>query len=275
MPTVRERDGLALSSRNAYLSPDERALAPTLHRVLLDTGERIQDGMSIEDAAARGTSELTMSGFDGVDYLAVVDAETLEPLERLDRPARILVAVQLGRARLIDNERSSRLRVRARLVVPGLGPEHAGEPVPAVDRDDREGQIDDLLFAELLAGLVDRASGTGPSASHVTASVQASAARSRGVKNGASSQAATAYSRCSVSPAARASIVCMSRQKAQWLSCDARTRTSSSSAGSSGTACAALREFQHRLVGIGRGLGVVQKSGHGGSLSAVDEDRRR
>ncbi len=56
VPTVRERDGLALSSRNAYLSPDERSLAPTLHRVLLDTGERIQDGMGIEDAAARGTS---------------------------------------------------------------------------------------------------------------------------------------------------------------------------------------------------------------------------
>ncbi len=104
VPTVRERDGLALSSRNAYLSPDERSLAPTLHRVLLDTGERIQDGMGIEDAAARGTAELTMAGFGGVDYLAVVDAETLEPLERLDRPARILVAVQLGRARLIDNE---------------------------------------------------------------------------------------------------------------------------------------------------------------------------
>jgi pantoate--beta-alanine ligase len=104
VPTVRERDGLALSSRNAYLSPDERALAPTLHRVLLDTGERIQDGVSIDDAVARGTSELTMSGFDGVDYLAVVDAETLEPLDRLDRPARLLVAVQLGRARLIDNE---------------------------------------------------------------------------------------------------------------------------------------------------------------------------
>jgi pantoate--beta-alanine ligase len=104
VPTVRERDGLAMSSRNSYLSADERALAPTLHRVLLDTGERIHDGMGIEDSVARGTSELTMSGFDGVDYLAVVDAETLEPLATLDRPARILAAVQLGRARLIDNE---------------------------------------------------------------------------------------------------------------------------------------------------------------------------
>jgi pantoate--beta-alanine ligase len=104
VPTVRERDGLALSSRNAYLSADERTVAPTLHRVLLDTGERIQDGMSIDDAVARGTADLTMAGFGGVDYLAVCDAETLEPLDRLDRPARILVAVRLGRTRLIDNE---------------------------------------------------------------------------------------------------------------------------------------------------------------------------
>jgi pantoate--beta-alanine ligase len=72
--------------------------------VLLETGERIQNGMSIDDAVARGTVDLTMSGFGGVDYLAVCDADTLAPLDRLDRPARILVAVQLGRARLIDNE---------------------------------------------------------------------------------------------------------------------------------------------------------------------------
>jgi pantoate--beta-alanine ligase len=104
VPTVRDPDGLALSSRNAYLTPDERALAPTLHRTLLDTRERIAAGMSIEDAKALGTADLTMAGFGGVDYLDVCDAETLEPLGRLDRPARILVAAWLGRARLIDNE---------------------------------------------------------------------------------------------------------------------------------------------------------------------------
>ncbi|MGH6979706.1 MAG: pantoate--beta-alanine ligase [Stellaceae bacterium] len=114
VPTVRERDGLALSSRNAYLSSDERALAPTLHRVLIETGERIQDGMSIDDAVARGTVDLTMSGFGGVDYLAVCDAETLAPLDRLDRPARILVAAELGRARLIDNEAVRPISSRAR-----------------------------------------------------------------------------------------------------------------------------------------------------------------
>jgi pantoate--beta-alanine ligase len=104
VPTVRERDGLALSSRNAYLSPDERAMAPVLRRVLLETGERIQHGMRVEEATARGVSELTMAGFVGVDYLAVVDGETLEPLEQLDRPGRILVAAWLGTTRLIDNE---------------------------------------------------------------------------------------------------------------------------------------------------------------------------
>jgi pantoate--beta-alanine ligase len=104
VPTVRQPDGLALSSRNAYLTPDERALAPMLHRTLLDTGERIAAGMSIEDAKARGIADLTMAGFGGVDYLAVCDAGTLEPLDQFDRPARILVAARLGRARLIDNE---------------------------------------------------------------------------------------------------------------------------------------------------------------------------
>ncbi|HEX4113213.1 MAG TPA: pantoate--beta-alanine ligase [Stellaceae bacterium] len=116
VPTVRERDGLALSSRNAYLSPDDRAVAPVLHRVVLETGERIHDGMSIAEAEARGVSELTMAGFVGVDYLTVVDAETLEPLERLDRPGRILVAARLGTTRLIDNEA---LRPSSRAPAPG------------------------------------------------------------------------------------------------------------------------------------------------------------
>jgi pantoate--beta-alanine ligase len=123
VPTVRERDGLALSSRNAYLTPDERSLAPTLHRILVDTGERIQDGMSIEDAVGRGTVDLTMAGFGGVDYLAVCDAETLAPLDRLDRPARILVAVRLGRTRLIDNEP---LRPTSRARAPDSGRPRSG-----------------------------------------------------------------------------------------------------------------------------------------------------
>jgi pantoate--beta-alanine ligase len=123
VPTVRERDGLALSSRNAYLSPDERAAAPVLHRVLIDTGERIHDGMSIAEAEARGTSELTMAGFVGVDYLALVDAATLEPLETPDRPGRILVAAWLGTTRLIDNEA---FRPSSRATAPGSGRPRSG-----------------------------------------------------------------------------------------------------------------------------------------------------
>lgn len=101
-PLVRDVDGLALSSRNAYLSPEERARGLSLHRAL---GQ-------MREAAARGeveVSRLLTIGHaalqaDRLDYLEVVDAETLEPLERLgDQPARALVAGHFGRTRLIDN----------------------------------------------------------------------------------------------------------------------------------------------------------------------------
>lgn len=100
LPTVREPDGLALSSRNAYLSADERARAPLLHRVLDDVAR----GFIAGDAAApdRGTAALLAGGFAKVDYLAVRDAETLET-PRPSRPGRVLAAAWLGRTRLIDN----------------------------------------------------------------------------------------------------------------------------------------------------------------------------
>lgn len=100
VPTVRESDGLALSSRNAYLSADERARAPLLHRTLRDVARGFADG----DAAApdRGIEALLAGGFAKVDYLAVRDAETLDP-PRPRRPARVLAAAWLGRTRLIDN----------------------------------------------------------------------------------------------------------------------------------------------------------------------------
>ncbi|MGH7009000.1 MAG: 4-phosphopantoate--beta-alanine ligase, partial [Stellaceae bacterium] len=100
LPTVRESDGLALSSRNAYLSADERARAPLLHRTLRDVARGFTGG----DATApdRGMAALLAGGFAKVDYLAVRDAETLEaPLP--SRPARVLAAAWLGRTRLIDN----------------------------------------------------------------------------------------------------------------------------------------------------------------------------
>ncbi|HUZ75057.1 MAG TPA: pantoate--beta-alanine ligase [Stellaceae bacterium] len=104
VPTVREADGLALSSRNAYLSPAERAIAPALHRILTATAARIvQRGAAPGEAAAAAAAELLRTGFAAVDYVAACDAATLEPLDRLDRPGRLLAAVRLGATRLIDN----------------------------------------------------------------------------------------------------------------------------------------------------------------------------
>jgi pantoate--beta-alanine ligase len=104
VPTVREPDGLALSSRNIYLTPAERLVAPLLHRTLEDVASRIvRDGVGSSDAAAEGSAALLRAGFAQVDYLEICDAETLEPLARRDRPGRILVAAQLGNTRLIDN----------------------------------------------------------------------------------------------------------------------------------------------------------------------------
>jgi pantoate--beta-alanine ligase len=101
--TVREADGLALSSRNAYLSPAERAVAPALQRTLRDIAQRIERGEVIAAAVADGISELGRAGFTKIDYVEAVDAETLAPLARADRPGRILAAAWLGRTRLIDN----------------------------------------------------------------------------------------------------------------------------------------------------------------------------
>jgi len=103
VPTVREADGLALSSRNAFLSPKERRVAPSLHRVLAETAERVSGGASPGEAAVLGVAALSRSGFTKVDYLEVCDAETLEELASYDRPGRILGAAWLGNTRLIDN----------------------------------------------------------------------------------------------------------------------------------------------------------------------------
>jgi pantoate--beta-alanine ligase len=104
IPTVREADGLALSSRNVYLSAENRRKAPALAATLRAMAEHLaQGGASVRDEIAWGTGQLVAAGFSGIDYLAVCDAETLAPLDRVDRPARILVAAHLGATRLIDN----------------------------------------------------------------------------------------------------------------------------------------------------------------------------
>ena len=102
-PTIREEDGLALSSRNAYLTAEERAVAPALHAVLLTMAAALQSGADSASAVRDGTQNLLAAGFTGVDYLAVVDPETLLPLSSASGSCRILGAAWLGKTRLIDN----------------------------------------------------------------------------------------------------------------------------------------------------------------------------
>jgi pantoate--beta-alanine ligase len=103
VPTVREPDGLALSSRNVYLSAEERRVAPQLHRVLQDTAAAIgKDPGNIAEALDSGRAALRAAGF-APDYLELRDAADLSPMKRLDRPACLLAAARLGRTRLIDN----------------------------------------------------------------------------------------------------------------------------------------------------------------------------
>jgi pantoate--beta-alanine ligase len=103
VPTVREKDGLALSSRNAYLSAAERTLAPTLHRVLKICAARLNEGKTMGDTLSEGRIALKRAGF-AVDYLEARNANTLAPIVSLsDGPVRLLVAARLGRTRLIDN----------------------------------------------------------------------------------------------------------------------------------------------------------------------------
>ena len=101
--TVREPDGLAMSSRNAYLTATERAAAPALYGTLCTIARRVAEGANIAEQTAWGESQLKEAGFAAVDYLTVRDAQTLEPVAALSQPARILAAAHLGKARLIDN----------------------------------------------------------------------------------------------------------------------------------------------------------------------------
>ncbi|MBB4631898.1 pantoate--beta-alanine ligase [Sphingosinicella soli] len=102
VPTVREADGLALSSRNAYLSADERARAALFPKTLIAARDAVRAGTAVEAALAEAEAALRAAGLVP-DYVALRDAETLEPVRSLERPARILSAVRLGSTRLIDN----------------------------------------------------------------------------------------------------------------------------------------------------------------------------
>lgn len=103
LPIVRESDGLALSSRNAYLSAEERLRAPALHQSLQWAASEIGK-QPISEILAHARASLQSNGFDPIDYVELRDAVTLSPVtSRLERPARLLAAARLGKARLIDN----------------------------------------------------------------------------------------------------------------------------------------------------------------------------
>ena len=100
-PTVREADGLAMSSRNVYLSADERATAPALHRILQEAVAALGKGLAAEAALAEARTAIAAAGFD-LDYLDLRAADDLGP-PRPGVPWRLLVAAMLGKTRLIDN----------------------------------------------------------------------------------------------------------------------------------------------------------------------------
>jgi pantoate--beta-alanine ligase len=100
-PTLREADGLAMSSRNAYLSAGERKIAGRLNIILQEAAARAAG--DLRGAEAWAIEALWSAGFSHVDYVAIRDSETLDHIAALERPARILAAVKIGRTRLIDN----------------------------------------------------------------------------------------------------------------------------------------------------------------------------
>jgi pantoate--beta-alanine ligase len=104
LPTIREADGLAMSSRNRYLSEADRRVAPLLHAVMAEAAEELASGREATPLLSAGKERLLAGGFAAVDYLELRDAETLATLEGGgQRPGRLLAAARLGSTRLIDN----------------------------------------------------------------------------------------------------------------------------------------------------------------------------
>lgn len=102
-PTIRDENGLALSSRNQYLDAEQYQIAIQLNKILRALAERLQTGASIDAALAEAEHALLAAGFETVDYLSLCDAETLQLMNLLDRPARLLVTARLNGVRLLDN----------------------------------------------------------------------------------------------------------------------------------------------------------------------------
>lgn len=104
-PTVRDSDGLALSSRNQHLSPEQRRIAPALHRAMKDAAAAIAEGQPVAQALERAAFYITRAGFERIDYLEARRESDLSPVVTPDEPARIFAAAFLGGVRLIDNIR--------------------------------------------------------------------------------------------------------------------------------------------------------------------------
>lgn len=102
-PIVRDADGLALSSRNAYLTPVQRVQAVALPQTMVATAQELASGAPVSETLAAGVARLLQAGFVSVDYLSLVDAQSLEPLVALQMPARLVGAAMLGTTRLLDN----------------------------------------------------------------------------------------------------------------------------------------------------------------------------
>ena len=102
-PTIREPDGLALSSRNVRLAPEERAVAPALARVLFEMADRIASGAPAAPVLADGRAQLLAAGYREVEYLELRSADDFSPVNDAAGPARLLAAAWLGDTRLIDN----------------------------------------------------------------------------------------------------------------------------------------------------------------------------
>jgi pantoate--beta-alanine ligase len=101
--TIREADGLAMSSRNARLDPLSRAQAPALHRIMVKTAAQIRSGNHIESSLAQAREDLRQAGFTEVEYMDLRTAAMLEPATGIEQPVRLLAAAWIGGVRLIDN----------------------------------------------------------------------------------------------------------------------------------------------------------------------------
>ncbi len=102
-PIIRQTDGLAMSSRNVYLSDTQRAIAPSLYRTLSDIKNQLEKNMDIQSCLSQGEDQLLRAGFDSVDYVSLCDSNSFTPLSTPKAHARLLVAARLGAVRLIDN----------------------------------------------------------------------------------------------------------------------------------------------------------------------------